>query len=35
MIEQGMNGYRQVVGVARKVMPTQVYFRVRKLVRGH
>lgn len=35
MIEQGMNTYRQAVGVAKKVMPTQAYFRARKIVRGH
>lgn len=35
MIEQGMNGYRQAVGVAKRVLPSQAYFRVRKIVRGH
>lgn len=35
MIEQGMNGYRQVVGVAKRVLPSEAYFKVRKIVRGH
>lgn len=35
MIEQGMNGYRQAVGVAKRVLPSQAYFKVRKIVRGH
>jgi len=35
MVEQGMQSYRRVVTIAKRVMPTDVYFRVRKLVRGH
>lgn len=35
MVEQGMQSYRRVVTIAKRVMPTDVYFRVRKIVRGH
>lgn len=35
MVEQGMHSYRRVVTIAKRVMPTDVYFRVRKIVRGH
>lgn len=34
MVEQGTLGYRAMVGAVKKVLPTPLYFRLRKLVRG-
>lgn len=34
MLEQGTLGYRGAVKVAKKMLPTPLYFKVRKMVRG-